>query len=160
MGQSRRLSQTHPEIIRYRSNLASNKPIEVSVADEQSLNQTDDASSDLVHAYGVFVYLPFLVSCSYFREIFRVTKRGGFVAFDVISEECMTHDIIDKWLGSVIRDPCVLPKQYLTAMFKDAGFSLIKTFTWPYREGISEYFVFQRVNSVHNNAYAKAVASS
>jgi hypothetical protein len=130
--------------------LASTYPIEACVADGQSLKQTDDASIDLVHAHGVFVYLPFLVSCSYFREIFRVTKREGFVAFDVISEECMTREIIDKWLGSVIRDPCILPKQHLTAMFKDAGFSLIKTFTSPYGEGISEYFVFQRVSSVQH----------
>jgi Methyltransferase domain len=125
--------------------LASNYPIEACVADGQSLKQTDNASIDVVHAHGVFVYLPFLVSCSYFREIFRVTKREGFVAFDVISELCMTRDIVDKWLASVIRDPCILPKQYLTAMFKDAGFSLIETFTSPYGEGMSEYFVLQKL---------------
>ena len=118
--------------------LASIYPIESCVADGQSLKQTDNASIDLVHAHGVFVYLPFLVSCSYFREIFRVMKREGFVAFNVISEQCMTRDIVDKWLASVHRYPCMLPKQFITAMFKGAEFSLIETFTSPYGAGISE----------------------
>jgi hypothetical protein len=47
-------------------------------SDGKSLKYTPSCSVDLVHAHGVFVYLPFLVTCRYFQEIVRVTNsRGG-----------------------------------------------------------------------------------
>jgi len=40
-----------------------------------NLNQTKNNSIDLILAHGVFVYLPFLTSYSYFTEMVRVIKK-------------------------------------------------------------------------------------
>ena len=52
-------------------------PIVSKEADGVSLKDTPTRSIDLLHAHGVFVYLPFLASYRYFKEIFRVVKNWG-----------------------------------------------------------------------------------
>jgi phospholipid N-methyltransferase len=69
--------------------LAKTYPIEACDADGQSLRSTQSGSRDFIHAHGVFVYLPFMVSYRYFQEIARVAAPGAFVAFDIISEKCL-----------------------------------------------------------------------
>ena len=56
--------------------------------DEYSLRHTSAGSVDVVHAHGVFVYLPFLTTYRYFREIARVIAPGAYVVFDIIIEDC------------------------------------------------------------------------
>lgn len=46
-------------------------------ADGHSLSATPDNFCGLVHAHGVFVYLPFLTAFEYFSEIVRVCLQGG-----------------------------------------------------------------------------------
>lgn len=119
-------------------------PIISHAADGVSLRQTQAHSVDLLHAHGVFVYLPFLVSYSYWKEIWRVMKSGGFVVFDIISEDCLDELAVEKWLMSENRYPCFLSKDYLVSLFGKHGFALFKTFTTRYGEGQSLYLVFVR----------------
>jgi SAM-dependent methyltransferase len=111
-------------------------------ADGESLKQTLDKSVDLVHSHGVFVYLPFLVSYGYWKEIWRVTADGGIVIFDIYSEDCLDEETVDKWLKSPERYPCFLSKSYIFSHFAKHDFDLINTFKNRHGKGHSEYLVF------------------
>jgi hypothetical protein len=119
-------------------------PIVSHPADGLSLIFTTKKSVELVHAHGVFVYLPFLISYRYWKEIWRTTKIGGFVIFDIFSEDCLQKNLIEKWLESEHIYPCFLSKSFTVSLFFVNGFSLVKTFTHRYGEGKSEYLIFMR----------------
>lgn len=119
-------------------------PIVSRNSDGLSLKDTPDESIDYLHAHGVFVYLPFLVSWRYFKEIWRVLKQGGGVVFDIYSEDCMTESAVNVWLESGNKYPCFLSKPYVTSVFESHGFSLIDAFRHPHGSGESEYLVFKR----------------
>src|SRR5262245_15479990 len=50
--------------------------------------------------HGCIVYLALITSMSYFREIVRVTNPGAHVIFDIIDEDCLDDEAVDKWLSS------------------------------------------------------------
>ncbi len=114
-------------------------------SDGSSLKQTPDKTIDFLHAHGVFVYLPFLLSWRYFKEMWRVTKDDGWIAFDIYSEDCMTAELVEKWLESDHTYPCFLSKDYVKAMFSSHGFRLIDTFRNSHGAGESEYLIFKRI---------------
>lgn len=113
-------------------------------ADGKTLCHTESSSIDLVHAHGVFVYLPFLTSYQYFQEIVRVTNNNGFVVFDIISEDCLDDETATKWLQSGLDYPCFLSKSYVKAFFIKAGFSFVGDFFTRYGPGKSQYLFFQK----------------
>lgn len=116
-------------------------------ADGVSLLSTPDLSIDFLHSHGLFVYLPFLSAWQYFKEMWRVVKIHGIVAFDLYSENCMDEHTVEKWLASNYRYPCFLSTGYLESIFASHGFALIDTFTNPHGEGKSEYLVFRRIST-------------
>jgi hypothetical protein len=116
--------------------------IEACVADGQSLKSAKSASSDFVHAHGVFVYLPFMTSYRYFMEIARIAAPGAFVAFDIISEQCLNAETVDRWLKSGHSYPCFLSLAYVSQVFEGKGFRYVGGFLSPYSVGTSEYLVF------------------
>lgn len=122
--------------------LARTYPITSCPTDGASLASTEAA--DLIHAHGVFVYLPFLTTTRYFAEIWRVAAPGAVVAFDCFTEDCMTEAHVARWLASAHDFPCILPRDYVVGLFADHGFTLRDTFTSPYGEGESRYLVFVR----------------
>jgi len=124
--------------------LQSKYPIISQEADGVTLKYTSSMSANLVHAHGVFVYLPFLVSYRYWKEIWRITKENGFVVFDIVSEDCLDQETVDKWLNSIHNYPSFLSKDYVTSVFGKNGFSLVKSFKNRYGKGSSEYLVFTR----------------
>lgn len=119
-------------------------PIVSHEADGVTLRQTPSKSADLVHAHGVFVYVPFLVSYRYWMEIWRITKNGGIVVFDIISEDSLDEGTVGKWLNSKHNYPCFLSRSYVVSLFSKQGFSLVSNFRNRYGEGQSEYLVFMR----------------
>ncbi len=123
-------------------------PIKSHEADGVSLKQTPSDSIDLLHAHGVFVYLPFLVSWGYFKEIWRVVKPGGLVVFDIFSEDTMDEATVERWLGTKETYPCFLSEHYVTSMFAAHGFALVETFSSAYGGGRSEYLVLKRRSSI------------
>jgi SAM-dependent methyltransferase len=132
--------------------LQSKYPIVSHEADGVTLRQTPNMSADIVHAHGVFVYLPFLISYRYWKEIWRITKYDGIVAFDIISEDCLDEETVDKWLNSKYNYPCFLSKTFVASLFGNHGFSLLNTFRNRYGEGHSEYLVFIRNKTAQQGA--------
>jgi hypothetical protein len=113
-------------------------------ADGYSLKHTLSASVDLVHAHGVFVYLPFLTTFRYFREMARVAAQRGLIVFDILSEDCLSEAAVNEWLRSKQMYPCMLPRQYVLQLFKSWGFSLNGEFVSRLGVGNSHYMVFER----------------
>jgi len=113
-------------------------------ANGDSLGGTKTNSVDVIHAHGLFVYVPFLVSCRYFREIFRVAGKESWVAFDVLSEDCFDKTVMDRWLDSAHDYPCFLSTDFVVSLFVEQGFSLVSTFMNDYGEGRSKYLVFKK----------------
>jgi hypothetical protein len=72
----------------------------------------------------------------------RVTMANGIVAFNIISEKCMTPQLVNKWLTSEHRYPTMLPTDYVKQQFHNCD--LIDSFSSPYGEGISEYLIFRK----------------
>lgn len=119
-------------------------PVTRQPADGSSLAATATGSADWVHAHGVFVYLPFLTAYRYWQELWRVTRPGGTVAFDIFSENCFTSADLERWLASGETYPCFLSTAYVIEVFAQHHFQLVDQFLSPCCEGHSEYLVFRR----------------
>jgi Methyltransferase domain len=145
---SYQIYETAPDWHRW---LNSTYPVQAHEADGRTLKQTPDSSCDLVHAHGVFVYTPFLISYSYFREAARVTASSGFVVFDILSEQCLTPELVSWWLASERTYACFLSTDYVRKIFRE--FSLVETFTSPHGAGLSEYLIFQKHKHAGKDAY-------
>jgi len=120
-------------------------PVVAHAADGHSLASTPTASTDLVHAHGVFVYLPFLNSMEYMKEITRVVRPGGHAVFDILSEGCFRDEELERWLSSDKRYPTFLGRDYLESYFARHSFALVASFFTKLGEGRSEYLVLRRV---------------
>ena len=96
--------------------------------DGESLRPIADQSVDLVHAHGVFVYTPTLVTLSYIEEAVRVLKASGHLYFDCYLDEAFDLDVRRKWMTSPHRFPIVLPAAYLRRELDRLGLTLVESF--------------------------------
>lgn len=126
--------------------LQSTYPIVSREADGVSLSETPADSVDLLHAHGVFIYLPFLVTYRYWMEIWRVVRAGGICAFDIISEDCLDEKAVHEWLslGLDVLWPRFCSESYVVSLFEQHGFSLVRSFVTRYGERRNHYLVFTR----------------
>lgn len=118
------------------------------ISDWRTLSETETASVDLVQAHKVFPGLPLLTTLSYFREMARVVRNGGWVVFDVMTEKCFDPANLQAWFDA---DPwewdwsprmCAL--QYVVDMFTGFGIVAIGGFLAPLYPGVTECLVFRR----------------
>lgn len=116
--------------------------------DGTSLSPTPSQSIDLVHAHKVFVGLPFLITCHYLNEMVRVARDGGWIIFDVLTEDCMDEKSMAAWLavrpGTWEWTPTLVPKPFLIPYLGRHGAQLAGSFfisLWP---GKTEVFVFRK----------------
>ena len=113
--------------------------------DGRSLAETPSASIDLVHAHKVFVVTPFVSTWSYLREMIRVTKPGGHIVFDIMTERCVEPDLLDAWiLRSSSYYPSVFPRDFALRVFEHHGVTFVGSFLVPMRPGQTETFVFRK----------------
>jgi hypothetical protein len=111
-------------------------------SDGRCLGNTASNSVDLMHAHKVFVCLFFVVACQYFGEMIRVTRPGGQIVFDIVSENCMPDETLEKWIASGVIYPCMLPRHFVIQYFAKRGCSLRSSFFAPMMPGQSEYLLF------------------
>lgn len=116
--------------------------------DGGTLHGTADASADLVHAHKVFCSVSFLVSVRYWPEMIRVTKPGGHVVFDVMTETCLDPETADAWASTSMEGtgtyPSVMPKTFIVDCFKARGMTLVASFLVPMKPGYTETLVFRK----------------
>ena len=124
--------------------LSTEYPIISQQTDGFSLHSTKDNSIDLVHAHGVFVYLPFFDSLRYFEEIDRITTTSSYIVFDCMTEDCLDTKTLNKWLESEYSYPKLLPEKHVFDFFQNGKYKLIGNFFTPYGKGKSKYFVIKK----------------
>jgi SAM-dependent methyltransferase len=112
------------------------------------LDQTADASCDLVHAHKVFSSVDLRVSLCYWQELVRVTRSGGHVVFDIMTESGMTPDLIDAWIAGghdTGAHPACVPRAACIGYFAAHRFAHRGSFMIPMGPAVTEVFVFQRL---------------
>ncbi|MEV0521940.1 methyltransferase domain-containing protein [Streptomyces sp. NPDC050439] len=113
-----------------------------------SLAPTPDASIDLVQAHKVFNTVTFLCASRYYFEMARVTRPGGRIIFDVMTENCLDPATMRTWAtkggaghGSF---PAAMPRQTCVDLFATLGCSLEAGFLAPMGVASTEVLVFKK----------------
>jgi hypothetical protein len=112
--------------------------VEGPVSDGESLEGVDKAG--LIHAHGVLVYTPFLVTARYLAEIERVGT--GWVVFDFYAVTEFDDTAIADWLATTARYPVVLDRNWVLSRLP--SFDLVDEWTSPYGHGQSRYVTLRR----------------
>jgi SAM-dependent methyltransferase len=114
------------------------------LSDGETLKDTPDNSCDLVHAHGVFVYIPVLQIFSYIKEAARTLSSGGYLIFDCYLDSSFKGEIIQDWLKSEWRFPIVLPEKMLMEYIHDNGFELVSRFDEIHGASFGNYLIFRK----------------
>ncbi|WP_018533731.1 methyltransferase domain-containing protein [Streptomyces sp. HmicA12] len=113
-----------------------------------SLAATPDSSVDLVQAHKVFNTVTFLCASRYFFEMARVTRPGGRIVFDVMTETCLDPAAVRTWAtqGGAGHDsfPAAMPRTTCVDLFKTLGCGLEAGFRAPLGVGSTEVLVFAK----------------
>jgi SAM-dependent methyltransferase len=115
--------------------------------DGHTLAPTPTASVDVVHANKVFVYLPFAAVAGYLREMARVVRPGGTVAFDVITDDCLDEDVVDSWVAAGGSIFLPVPRRWVLESMESLGLSFAGSWLAPLTEGKTELMVFRRAGT-------------
>lgn len=124
-------------------------------ADGHTLSFTESGSCGLVCAFGVFVYLSFLNSFEYFKEMIRVCSKGGFIMFDIFSDREWNEKIIERWLATKERYPVIIPEVLVVEYLKNKGCKLIDRFNVKYGQSYSTYLIFFKKQEKMINYFRK-----
>ncbi|MFC1436848.1 methyltransferase domain-containing protein [Streptacidiphilus sp. N1-10] len=113
-----------------------------------SLAPTPDASVDLVQAHKVFNTVTFLCASRYFYEMARVTRPGGRIVFDVMTETCLDPAAVQAWAtdGGSGHDsyPAAMPRQTCVDLFATLNCTLEASFLAPMGVASTEVLVFAK----------------
>ena len=113
--------------------------------DGASLSSTPSKSMDLIHTHKMLYGNSILTIFRYLMEMARVVKDDGVVVFDLVTAECMSNEILNKWVESgVDHAHSMTPKQVAVDFFAERGFRYIGGFIVPMAPGLTEYFVFKK----------------
>ncbi len=116
--------------------------------DGRTLSETDSGVVDFVHAHKVFVGLPALITVSYLREMARIVRSGGWIAFDIMTETCFTGEALEAWLKAKPWDwswsPVMIGRDYVINLFAEYGIALQGSFVVPLHPSVTECMVFRK----------------
>lgn len=119
--------------------------------DGHKLSETDDNSVDLIQAHKVFPGLPFLLIASYLREMARVARSGGWIVFDILTEQCFNDQHLDEWFGidpwNWDWTPIMVGRDFAVKLFSDRGVNLVGSFAVAQHPAITECMVFRKGSS-------------
>jgi SAM-dependent methyltransferase len=118
--------------------------------DRVSLSATATQTIDLAHSHKLFPGVPFLMICNYLMEMARVVRPGGWVIFDVFTENCMDEQNLAAWLAVKPWDwdlkPAVVPREFLIDFLGRQKLVLTGSFLIPLWPGHTEVFVFRKLS--------------
>lgn len=127
---------------------------------DSSLAPTPDASVDLLQAHKVFNTVTFLCATRYFFEMARVTRPGGRIVFDVLTETCLAPATMRAWAtkGGAGHDsyPAAMPRQACTSLFTNLGCTLEASFVTPLGFATTEVLVFKKEGPYRADLTARA----
>ena len=83
--------------------------------------------------------------CQYFQEMIRVARKGGYIVFDIMTEECLSGDMLNRWIESGATHACSMTaRNFALEFFTTRGLSFVGDFIIPLMPGVTEYFVFKK----------------
>jgi ubiquinone/menaquinone biosynthesis C-methylase UbiE len=123
----------------------SSTQITVHDADGISLRQSADASADLVHAHGVFVYLTTIETAGYLTEMARVCRPGGYVVFDCYLDTSFDADTIQRWVKSGWSFPVISCRRLLAELYDLLGLTVVHRFQEIHGASAVDYEVLRKV---------------
>lgn len=92
--------------------------------------------------------MTFLCASRYFFEMARVTRPGGRIVFDVMTETCLNPATVRAWAtqGGAGHDsyPAAMPRQTCVDLFATLGCSLEAGFLAPLGVASTEVLVFEK----------------
>jgi SAM-dependent methyltransferase len=113
-----------------------------------SLAPTPDCSIDLVLAHKVFNTVTFLCSSRYFFEMARVTRSGGRIVFDVLTEACLDPATVRAWAthdgDGHDSYAAAMPRQTCVDLFADLGCTVEASFLAPLGFATTEVLVLRK----------------
>jgi hypothetical protein len=113
--------------------------------DGASLAATPSKSIDLIHTHKMLYGNSILTIFRYMTETARVVKDGGVVVFDLVTGECMSNELMARWVESgVDHAHSMTPRQVPLDYYASQGFRCQGSFIVPLAPGVTEYFVFKK----------------
>lgn len=113
--------------------------------DGNSLSHTPPESIDLVHTHKMLYGNSIITICQYFQEMIRVVRAGGTIVFDIMTEDCLSGDLLNSWIESGATHACSMTARNFTLeFFTSRGLSFVGGFSIPLMPGVTEYFVFKK----------------
>jgi hypothetical protein len=129
----------------WREYLAQKYHVVLQKTDGATLSSTPSKSMDLVHTHKMLYGNPVFTIFHYLIEISRVVKDGGYAVFDLLTEDCLTDELVDTWIKSNVDHACgMTAKQYALDFMARRGFVYEGGFIVPMEPGVTEYFVFKK----------------
>lgn len=118
--------------------------------DGRKLGATEANSVDLIQAYKVLSATTFLTTARYWVEMARVTRVGGHAVFDIVTEECLAPEAVERWVMSNLDStyPALVARRAALDFFASKGFQLAGSFIGPMGVGTTETFVFKRMSLI------------
>jgi hypothetical protein len=117
--------------------------------DGRKLAATEIDSVDLIQAYKLLSATTLLTTARYWVEMARVTRVGGYVVFDLVTEECLKPETVERWALSDLETgsyTATIPRRVALDFFARKGFQLAGSFFVPMGVGTTETFVFNRTD--------------
>ena len=132
----------------WRDHLVESYQVVAQPTEGSSLTPTRDGSVDLVLAHKVFNTVTFLLATRYFLEMARVTRPGGWIVFDAMTDTCLDPDTVRAWAtkGGAGHDsyPAALPRATCVDLFASLGCTLQSSFLAPMGFASTEVLVFRK----------------
>ncbi|HMG16669.1 MAG TPA: class I SAM-dependent methyltransferase [Saprospiraceae bacterium] len=113
-------------------------------ADGKTLKDTESNSVDIVFCHAVFVYISIVTIYSYFEDMVRVCKPGGYIIFDCFTSKNFEIDILKNWLKAGVFFPVVIADYTLEEWILKAKLVLHHKFNANYHESYTTYFILQK----------------
>lgn len=130
---------------KWRNWLAQEYRVVAQPTDGMKLTTTPDRTIDLVHTHKVLNGLKILNICQYFVEMVRVVNEHGVIVFDILTEDCLDEETMQKWLTSgADYITSMTTKQFAIDFFVRRGFDYVGSFFAISMPGKTNYFVFRR----------------
>ena len=121
-----------------------NYELKLHPADGRTLKYTKSNSCDLVHAHGVFVYIPILQTFDYIKESVRICKPEKYIVFDCYLDKSFDLIVAQKWLDSQWRFPVIIPEILLLEFVKNNSLNLVGSFDMVHGSSFVSYLIFQK----------------
>jgi len=113
-------------------------------ADGHTLKETKSETCNLVHAHGVFVYLPLLTTLDYIAEAIRICRPGGKIVFDCLPDTSFDLETIKAWQVSQWRFPVIIPDKLFRNWLAAHNLRIVSEFSEILGASVSNYFILQK----------------